>query len=106
MTVTLIHKAVSAINRSTAKRLIDELQAEGEIHSREAADCGRETMIHAIPPQSVAPLGGENVCFSGVCGPSDCVGESGQSPQSDPNSTQSGSRPASLAPAISPEALP
>lgn len=92
MTVTLIHKAVSAINRSTAKRLIDELQAEGEIHSREAADCGRETMIHAIPPQSVAPLGLKNACFSGVCGPSDCVEESGQSPQSDPNFTQSDPR--------------
>lgn len=49
-------------------------------------------MIHAIPPQSIAILGLENACFSGVCGPSDCVEESGQSPQSDPNPTQSGPR--------------
>ncbi|GIK23632.1 MAG: hypothetical protein BroJett005_30460 [Ignavibacteriota bacterium] len=92
MIVTLIHKAVSAINRSTAKRLIDELRAEGQIHSREAANCGRETMIHAIPPQSVAPLGLKNACFSGVCGPFDCVEESAQTPTSDPNPTRSGPR--------------
>lgn len=47
-------------------------------------------MIHAIPPQSVTPIGLEYACFSAACGPFDCVEESGQSLQSDPNPTQSG----------------
>lgn len=63
-------------------------------------------MIHAIRPQSVTPQGIEYACFSGVYASSDCVRESGHSPQSDPNPTQSGSRPASLAPAVPLEALP
>ncbi len=90
MTITLINKSIPAVSRSAVKRLLDELRAEGKIHSREAANCGRETMNHAIPPQSVAPLGLNNACFSGVCGPPDCVEESGQTPNSDPNPTQSG----------------
>ncbi|GIK20582.1 MAG: hypothetical protein BroJett004_27460 [Planctomycetota bacterium] len=89
MTITLINKSIPAVSGSTVKRLLDELRVEGKLHCRESAECGRETMIHAIPPQSVAPLGLTNACLSGVCGPFDCVEESGQSTQSDPSPTHS-----------------